>query len=152
MKRSRARLALLLILAVPLIILSCGSLTVPSLGLNIVASISQQTPDSLTFRIGVENTGPRTETLRFNSSQFFDVEVKDGGGHLVWQYSHNAYFLDVVWGFELAPGESSQVQEYVWNLTGNDQKPLPGGSYKAKVYITNDPRDGGLSSVIRLTL
>jgi hypothetical protein len=108
--------------------------------------------ESITFRIGVENTGSKTETLNFVSSQFFDIEVKDGGGHLVWQYSSNSYFLDMLWGFELAPGESSQVREYVWNLKGNDQEPLPFGSYKARIYITDSPRDGGLSTIISLTI
>ena len=148
MKRLWLRLSFLSILAVSLISLSCDSATSPRLGLNIVASVSQH----ITFRIGVENTGQKTETLNFVSSQFFDIEVKDGGGHLVWQYSYNGVFLDMLWGFELAPGESSQVREYVWNLTGNDQEPLHPGSYKARIYITNSPRDEGLSTVISLTI
>ena len=148
MKRLWLRLSFLSILAVSLISLSCDSATSPKLGLNIVASVSQH----ITFRIGVENTGLKKETLTFGSSQFFDIEAKDGGGLLVWQYSYNAYFLAVVWGFELAPGESSQVREYVWNLTGNVQEPLPSGSYKAKIYITNSPRDEWLSTVISLTI
>ena len=152
MKRLWLRLSFLSILAVSLISLSCDSATSPRLGLNIVASVSQHMAESITFRIGVENTGSKTETLNFVSSQFFDIEVKDGGGHLVWQYSYNTYFLDVLWGFELAPGESSQVREYIWNLTGNDQEPLPSGSYKARIYITNSPRDEGLSTVISLTI
>ncbi len=142
----------LLCLLVPFITLSCDSVTTPKAGLNIVATVSQQTAGSMTFRIGVENTGTKTESLNFGTSQFFDIEVKDGDRHLVWQYSYNAYFLCMLWRLELAPGELSQVQEYVWNLTGNDQKPLPSGSYKATVYITNGPRDEGLSKVVNLTI
>jgi len=152
MKRLWLRLSFLSILAVSLISLSCDSATSPRLGLNIVATVIQQTAGSITFRIGVENTGTKTEILTFFSSQFFDIEVKDRGGHLLWQYSYGLYFAALVWNLELAPGESSQVREYVWNLTGNDQKPLPSGSYKATIYITNSHRSEGLSTVISLTI
>jgi hypothetical protein len=152
MKKVYLRHLFLLLLLVPFITLSCDSVTIPKAGLNIVATAIQETAGSITFRIGVENTGTKTEILDFGSSQFFDIEVKDSGGHLLWQFSYDRIFLDVVWGFELAPGESSQVQEYVWNLTGNDQEPLPSGSYKATIYITNNPRDEGLSKVVSLTI
>ena len=148
----KAYLRHLLCLLVPFVTLSCDSVTTPKAGLNIVATVSQQTGGSTTFRIGVENTGAKTETLSFRSSQFFDIEVRDRGGHLVWQYSYGAYFLGVVWGIELAPGESSQVREYVWTHIDNDQKPLPSGSYEATVYITNYPRDDGLSKALNLTI
>jgi len=152
MKKVHLRNLFLLVLLVSFITLSCGFVTAPKVGLNIIATASQQTAGSTTFRIGVENTGPKTEALSFRNGQFFDIEVKDGGGHLVWKYSYDAYFATVVWSIELAPGESSRVYEQVWNLTGNDQKPLPSGSYKATVYITNNPRDEGLSKVVSLTI
>ncbi len=152
MKKVYLRLLFLLVLLVPLITLSCGSVTTPRAGLNIIATASLQTAGSTTFRIGVENTGTKTETLSFGSAQFFDIEVRDRGGHLVWQFSHDTIFLDIVWGIELAPGESSQVQEFVWTQMGNDQKPVSPGPYKATVYITNNPRDEGLAKVVSLTI
>lgn len=152
MKKVYLRLLFVLVLLVPFITLSCGSVTTPRAGLNVIAKVSQQTAGSMTFQIGVVNTGTKTETLLFSSSQFFDIEVSDGSGHLVWQYSFNSYFLAVGWGFELAPGQTSEVNEYVWNLTGNDKNPLPSGSYKAKIYITNNSRDEGLSKVVGLTI
>jgi hypothetical protein len=151
MKHLRHRLPLFVILAVPFITLSCGSITSPNQGLNLIASISQQTSSSITFRVGVENTGSKTETLNFRDSQFFDIEVKDLSGRLVWSWSNGGGFLDVVWALELAPGESS-AHETVWNLAGNDQKPLSHGFYTAKIYITSSPREEGLSPVIHLTI
>ncbi len=145
-------LRFLVVLLVPFVTLSCDSVTTPKVGMNIVATVIQQTGGSAIFRIGVENTGTKTEPLNFSSSQFFDIVVKDSRGHLLWQYSYGSYFLEMLWGLELAPGESSQVREYVWDLTGNDQKPLPSGSYKATMYITNSPRDEGLSKVVTLTI
>lgn len=151
LKKAFLRHMFLLVLLVPFITLSCGSVTAPEVGLNIIATASQQTAGSTTFRIGVENTGLKTETLSFGNGQFFDIEVRDRGGRLVWQYSHDAYFLDVLWSIELAPGES-QVREFVWTHMGNDQKPLSSGSYRATVYITNSPRDEGLLKVVSLTI
>ena len=151
MKTPRHRFSRFMILAVPLITLSCGSSTLPNPGLNIIASISQQTSANMTFRIGVENTGSTTKSLNFSNSQFFDIEVKDLSGRLVWRWSNGAGFLDVLWALELEPGESN-ARETVWNLAGNDQKPLSHGFYTAKIYITSSPRHPGLSSVIRLTI
>jgi hypothetical protein len=151
MKSTCSRWSFFLVLAVPLIALSCGSITAPKPGLNIVASIGQQSPGSITFRIGVENTGSATEALEFRSSQFFDIEVRSRSGQLVWQFSHNKFFSAVLWGLELAPGESS-VRDSAWDLTGDDEKRLPSGTYTAKIYITNSPRDEDLSSAIKLII
>jgi len=132
--------------------ISCaGPATAPKAGLNIVATTGTQ-PGSVTFGIGVKNTGTATERLTFGSSQFFDIEVRNVSGHLVWQFSADKYFLDLLWGFDLAPGESSQVQETVWDLKGNDGDLVPPGLYNATVYITNSPRNEDLSTVIRLTI
>ena len=142
---------LLLALVALIFSLSCGSITSPKPGLNIIASVSQQTAQSVTFRIGVENTGTETKSLSFRNSQFFDIELRNGGGTLVWQYSHDAVFLDFVWGLELAPGESD-VRDFTWNLTGNNGNAVPAGHYGAKVYITSSPREEGLIGNIKVSI
>lgn len=142
---------LLPVLVALMFTLSCGSITSPKPGLNIIASISQQTVQSMTFRIGVENTGTETKSLSFRNSQFFDIEVRNGGGTLVWQYSHDAFFLDFVWGLELAPGESS-VRDFAWDLTGNNGNALPAGRYRAKVSITSSPREENLVTEIKVSI
>ncbi len=150
--RFRRFYLLLLAIGVSLFALSCaGPSTSPKAGLNIVAMTGTQ-PGSVTFTIGVKNTGTATERLTFGSSQFFEIEVRNVSGHLVWQFSAGKYFLDLLWGFDLAPGESSQVQETVWDLKGNDGDLVPPGLYNATVYITNSPRNEDLSTVIRLTI
>ena len=138
-------------LAVLLISPSCGLITGPGPGLNIVASISQQSAESITFRIGVENTGSKAETLNFGNSQFFDIEIRTASGALVWRWSTDKIFLDIVWALDLDPGESS-IQETVWDLTDDLQKLLPHGTYRAKVFITSQPRDGDLVSEIFLNI
>jgi len=151
MKNLRPRLSFLMILAIPLIALSCDSVTSPKKGLTVIASTSRHAFGNITFRIGVENAGSTTETLEFGSSQFFDIEVRDLSGRLVWLWSYGKAFFAVVWGLELSPGESS-VQDTVWNLIGNDQKPVAPGSYTAKIYIMSGPRNERPTSVIRLII
>ena len=152
MKKVHLRLLFVLVLLAPLMTLSCGSVTTPRAGLNVIATVSQQTAGSMTFQIGVKNTGTKTETLLFGSAQFFDIEVVDRGGRLVWRLSQDSYFAAVCWELEIAPGES-QVREYVWDIMGYDQKPLPSGSYKATISITSgNPSGEGLSKTVSLTI
>ena len=141
----------LLVLVVPFFLGACGSVTGPKTGLDVVASIGQQTAESVTFRIGIENTGSETRTLSFSSAQFCEIEVKSLFGKMVWNFAHDATFATMVWELEVAPGET-KVRELVWDLTGNDQKPVPSGVYKARIVITGGSRDEVLSTEIGLTI
>ena len=147
------RLLFLTVLAVSLGVVSCDSGGSPlspisrsqlnATGLGVTVATSGQQTGGLTFRIGIKNDGLREETLHFSCSQMFDIEVTDGRRRLVWRWAYDKAFLQVLWQVELSPGESYS-QEANWDLTGNDKKPLPPGSYRARVYITNCPRDEGL--------
>jgi hypothetical protein len=150
MKKGRPRYPLIMALAGPLIMLACGSLTSPAGGLSIIASASPSSTGSVTFQVGVENVGSKTETLDFRNSQFCDIEVRNMSGTLVWRFSDGATFLDVLWGLELEPGES-YTQELVWDSPGTGQRLLP-TVYTAKILITSSPRKDFLSSVIRVSL
>jgi hypothetical protein len=152
-------LFLLTILAVSLGLASCGPEDSPFSpisrsqlkegGLHITVSASDQGAAGMSFHIGVVNGSFQAATVRFSSGQIFDIEVTDGVGNLVWQWAYNKYFTQGSWQFELSPGESYS-READWDLTDNDKRPLPPGSYRAKVYITNFPRDEGLSTWISL--
>ena len=157
----RRRILCLSILAIPLITLSCGQagsptsplshLGQPMSGLTLSVNTIQGT-GNMTFRIDVKNTGTATEILNFGSSQFFDIEVTDQSGILVWRWANEKVFAAVMWSLQLAPGESSS-DEAVWDLIGIDHRAVSRGSYSAKIYITGgSPGHEGLSSVIRLTI
>lgn len=150
MKKGRLQFLFILTLAAPLVMLSCGSLTTPAGGLSIIASASPSSTGSITFQVGVENVGSKTETLEFRNSQFCDIEVRNMSGTLVWRLSDGASFLDVLWGLALEPGES-HVREIVWDSPGTGQQLLP-AVYTAKIFITSSPRNGFLSSVIRVSI
>jgi len=154
-------LSLLTVLAVSLGLASCGPEDSPfspisrsqlkEVGLHLTVSASDQGAAGMTFHIGITNGSFQAATVRFSSGQMFDVEVTDGSGKPVWQWAYNKYFMQGFWQFELSPGESYS-READWDLTDNDKKPLPPGSYRARVYITNSPRDEGLSTEIRLII
>lgn len=167
MRKIKLRCFLLFCIVVSLIALSCSSVSSPNMGLIIIASITQEAPGTLTFRVGVENAGTKMETLDFTSGQRYDIEIRDlpmkpgpllhkpplvERGEAVWRYSYHYIFLPVLRRLELAPGESRVFEEVVWDLAGNDGAPLPPGSYWAKVYITSVPRYKHLSSLIPLTI
>jgi hypothetical protein len=155
------KLFFLTVLAVSFGVISCDSGSSPfspisrsqlnANDLRVTVATSGQGTGGLTFRIGIKNDRLRGETLLFSCSQMFDIEVTDRSGKLVWRWSNDKSFLQVLWQLELSPGEA-YAQEANWNLTGNDKKPLPHGSYRARVYITNYPRDEGLSIEFVLTI
>lgn len=140
------------ILAFLLTASGCGTATSPPVsdGLRMTVSTNRMGPDSLTFNHTIENTGPEERTLTFSSSQSFDIEVRSLGGELLWRWSHDKVFLDLMWSLRLAPGESS-AGETGWDIKGNDGRSLPPGVYKCRFSVTCSPR-AGLVTEFRLTL
>jgi hypothetical protein len=148
--------ALLFVLA------SCDSTTSPTSrpldraqikepGLQLAVSITRPGVGRMDFRIGIENGGQEEATLGFTDGQFFEIEVTDRGGNLVWRWSHDKGFTDALWSLKLGPDES-YGQTADWDLTGNNGKPLSPGSYGCRVIITCSPRDEALVYETPLTI
>jgi len=148
------------ILAVLLTASGCDTATSPyvpfsrnqlqSKGLHLTVSTDRTGPGSLTFRHKLENRGPEDRTLKFFTSQEFDIEVRSLGGELIWQWSHGKYFMQVVTSVQLISGDS-YTGATEWDLEGNDAGVLPPGVYKCKFYLTCSPNTG-LVSEFTLTL
>jgi hypothetical protein len=148
-------------LALLLVVASCDSATAPSRplslnqlkaeGLRVFAVISRPSPGTMSFRVGVENRTTTEMTLHFTDGQFFDIEVTDRGGDLVWRWSHDKAFTQALWALELKAGESF-AQDAEWDLTGNNGKPLSPGTYMARFIITSSPRDEALVLELPLTI
>jgi len=64
----------------------------------------------LVVRMAVENVASEPITLAFRTSQMWDVEVRDGGGRVLWRWSAGKAFLQVIQYRELAPGEEMAFQ------------------------------------------
>jgi hypothetical protein len=147
--------ALLFVLA------SCDSTTSPAGPLNraqlkaaelqMVVSITRSGVGRMDFRIGLQNVGQEEATLGFVDGQFFEIDVTDQSGNLVWRWSRDKAFTDALWSLKLGPGESYK-QDTDWDLIGNDGKPPAPGAYKARFIITSSPRDESLVYETALTI
>jgi hypothetical protein len=120
-------------------------------GLHMVVSIRRTGPGTVRFEIGVENKAGTDGTLHFTDGQFFDIEVADHGGNVVWRWSHDKGFTQSLWDLTLGPDES-YVRSEDWDLTGNDGMPVSPGSYECRVWITCAPRDEALVYRASLTI
>jgi len=120
-------------------------------GVTLSVSTRSAGSSGLVMDISIKNTGSRSVTLSFSASQAYDIQVKNGLGVVVWQWSHDKVFLQVVWNLELAPGESRSYEE-IWDLKGNSGSLVPSGVYSGKVYLTSYPSDPGLAAHFVVTL
>jgi hypothetical protein len=121
-----------------------------SKGLHLSVATERTGPGNLTFQYKLENRGPEDRTLEFLTSQEFEIEIRSLGGELLWRWSNDKYFLQVVTGIQLISGDSRSGGTE-WDLKGNDGTPLPPGVYKCKFYLTCSPNTG-LVSEFTLTL
>jgi len=144
-----------------LVLAACDSATSPGRpisrsqlmaeGLHMLVSIGRPGPGAVRFEIGVENRAAADATLNFTDGQFFDIELANPGGNVVWRWSHDKGFTQALWDLTLGPNES-YVRSDDWDLTGNDGKPVSPGAYSCRVWITCTPRDEGLVYQTSLTI
>jgi hypothetical protein len=120
-------------------------------GIKMTVSTSGQGTGVLTFLIELKNEGASSATLDFGSAQIFDIEVSGVFNRPVWKWSYDKYFAQVFCALELKPGEAYSYRAD-WHLTANDGAKVQPGMYKAKVWITNYPRDQDLSVAFLLTI
>jgi hypothetical protein len=147
--------ALLFVLA------SCNSTTSPTApltrtklqaaGLRMIDTISGPSGGVVTFGIGLENGTATPLTLVFSSGQFFDIEVSDRSGDVVWRWSHDKGFTTAFWDLELQAGES-YIRDAVWDLKDNNGRSVPSGTYGCRIWITTYPRDEALVRETSLTI
>jgi hypothetical protein len=86
----------------------------------------------------IKNEGLSTLDLVSGSSQIYDIEVLDGSGKEIWQWSYDKYFLFVLTSITLQPGEQKLYQE-TWNLRSNQGEPVAPGTYRARGWLVTEP-------------
>jgi hypothetical protein len=121
-----------------------GGSEITANGLIMTVSTTGQGTGVLTFLIELKNEGTSTVKLDFSSSQTFDIEVSNIFSRPIWRWSYDKAFAMVVWTLELKPGEVFS-QQADWDLKATDGSPLRPGTYRVKVWITNNYRDPDLS-------
>lgn len=132
-----------LVFFIPLLLLVVPACNIGFLGggefigegaLRVSAGYTINADSSIRFSITIGNYGSTEAKQAFMSSQIYELEVSDGSGNVVWNFSHNRFFAQVITELRLAPG---QVQTNVvnWDGKGNDGQRLPHGVYDAKVFL-----------------
>jgi len=134
------------VLALAMVFASCQSGSSPTSpnsgeivtasGIKLVVSVSRQGTGGLGFLIEIRNEGTSQVSLKFSDSQVFDIAVSNAIGNLVWKWSYDKAFAQLMWQLDLKPGESSS-QQGVWDLKANDGSQVPAGIYRVKVWITS---------------
>jgi hypothetical protein len=139
--------ALLFVLA------SCGSTTSPTAPLTrtklkaaalyVIATISGPSGGTVAFKIGVQNDTSSNLSLDFTSGQFFDIEVSDRSGNVVWHWSHGKGFTTALWSLDLEAGQA-YTRDATWDMKDDNGRSVPSGTYGCRIWITNSPRDQAL--------
>lgn len=94
-----------------------------------ILTIEVTAPESpAVFRLVLE--ARKQATLRFHDSQRYDFEVRDDRGEMVWKWSGDRVFLQVLGEVTLAAGERLSFEE-VWEPEGP-------GTYVVTGKITAD--------------
>jgi hypothetical protein len=120
-------------------------------GLKMTVSTTGQGTGGLTFLIELKNEGTSTVKLDFSSSQTFDIKMFNIFKQPVWLWSYDKYFATVMLALELKPGEVYS-QQADWDLKANDGSPVRPGTYRAKVWITDNYRNPDISVEFSLVI
>jgi hypothetical protein len=149
------------LLGLAFFVAACGTSTSPTSPLNrtqlkaaalsMVATISGPSGGTVAFKIGVQNDTSTTLSLDFTSGQFFDIEVSDRSGDVVWRWSYDKAFATLLWRLDLGAGES-HIRDATWDLKDNNGRSVPSGTYRCRIWITSSPRDEVLVSETSLTI
>lgn len=93
-----------------------------------------------TFTLTLRNRSDRMVVLPFTSSQRYDFEVRRGE-RVLWQWSHDRVFAQVLGQLAIRPGEALTYREK-WNVRTNTGDRVPPGDYTVRGYLTPaGPRD-----------
>jgi hypothetical protein len=143
------------------VLVSCNSATSPTsplnrtrlkaAGLRMIATISGPSGGIVGFRIGLQNDAASTSSLTFSSGQFFDIEVSDRSGDVVWRWSHDKGFTTAFWSLDLEAGQA-YTRDATWDMKDDNGRSVPAGTYGCRIWITNSPRDEALVSETTLTI
>lgn len=128
-----------------------GASEITANGLKMTVSTTGQGTGILTFLIELKNEGTSSVRLGFPSSQTFDIGVSNIFSRPVWRWSYDKAFAMVVWTLELKPGEGFS-QQADWDLKTNDGLPVRPGTYRARVWITDNYRNPDISVEFSLVI
>lgn len=86
--------------------------------------------------IYVKNVGSETSSLFFVTSQKYDINIKDAGGHEVWSWAKGRVFTMAIEEMQIEPGRQ-ETFSYLWNQMNADNNPVPPGRYVIEALCTS---------------
>jgi hypothetical protein len=100
-------------------------------GVELVLSVDKEqyaAGEPVQMELVVRNPGPGTAAFQFSDSQRYDFLVLREDGRLVWRWSHDKMFAQVLGTLTLAPGEERRFRER-WDQRDEQGRPVPAGRY-----------------------
>ncbi|MCM3717370.1 BsuPI-related putative proteinase inhibitor [Fictibacillus phosphorivorans] len=90
--------------------------------------LEQQNEKGLLFRFVLKNQTEKEKVFQFPTSQKFDYVIKDKNGKVVYQYSKNHMFMQVLSSIKIKQGDTFKQDILV--------KDLEPGTYELEVWLT----------------
>ncbi|WNB91313.1 BsuPI-related putative proteinase inhibitor [Bacillus sp. NEB1478] len=87
-----------------------------------------QNEKGILFRYTLKNQTEKEKEFHFSTSQKFDYVIKDSNGKVIYQYSKNHMFMQVLSSLRLKQGDTFKQDLLVKNLEP--------GSYELEVWLT----------------
>jgi hypothetical protein len=100
-------------------------------GVELVLTVDKDryTPaEPVQMELLVRNLSAAPVTFQFSDSQRYDFLVAREDGQLVWYWSHDKMFAQVLGSLTLAPGEERRYRER-WDQRDTQGRPVPPGRY-----------------------
>jgi hypothetical protein len=101
--------------------------------------------EKVTLNLTIKNTGTSFLTLRFSTSQVYDIQIV-GPNSYFWRWSKDRFFAQVITEILLNPGEEKVFQEF-WE-TNKDFSP---GEYSISAWLLYMERKLEAKAVVTLT-
>lgn len=99
-----------------------------------VAKCAYEAGEPAKLVLAIENTGTRTETIRFSSGQHFDFSVT-ARGREIWRWSADKAFIQMLTQLELASGDKRTFTAD-WPQVDNQRAQVKPGTYEIDAVLT----------------
>ncbi|MDR7392998.1 MAG: BsuPI-related putative proteinase inhibitor [Armatimonadota bacterium] len=100
-------------------------------GVELVLSVDKDAyarGEPVQMELVVHNPGPGAVTFQFSDSQRYDFVVQDDRGAVVWYWSRDKMFAQVLGSLTLMPGEERRFRER-WDQRDLEGRAVPAGRY-----------------------
>ncbi len=127
----RSVVATSLVLAVAAAALAGPTARVERQGVELVLSVDKEAyalGEPVQMELVVRNPGPGAATFQFSDSQRYDFVVQDDRGAVVWYWSRDKMFAQVLGTLTLIPGEERRFRER-WDQRDNEGRAVASGRY-----------------------